>query len=397
MTTTITPARDLAAKLKAIEADLSDLRARRAVAAKDAETAKAAFARTRSMSTKSAEYAAAKLATDRVRDLDSDIADRQQAQVGCLKMLGRDGKPDAARETFKADDINKPGGWLAREVRKAMTTDDIGSVDDTGRVFFDRLRERSALLASGVPTLDIDTTEIRVPVMTGRVDPAVPIAELDPIPEADPPVENTTIKPPKYPKLVTLSLEALRDARPVVLAATERELVGSIGEGFDLAAFAGAVGSPQVGIINVSGVVAVDATGGWTNLDPIAEAKAQLRTAGATPTAIYAHPLDYEIASKMKESTGSNKPLVAGTLAGTDTPAEALLGVPVYQSTGVPRHKLVVAEAAELLVVRRSLVETDINENYKFDVAGAGIRTIARMSLVVVQPEAVAVVSLPTS
>jgi hypothetical protein len=69
--------------------------------------------------------------------------------------------------------------------------------------------------------------------------------------------------------------------------------------------------------------------------------------------------------------------------------------VPVYQSIGIPRSKVIVAQANELLVVRRSEVEVAWDENWKFDVAGVGCRTIARVALVPVRPAAVAVISLP--
>jgi HK97 family phage major capsid protein len=380
-------------RLGSVEQSLSLLREQRAGAARIRDAARSKLAAQESVDIDSPDGREAKRTQEKVRDIDDQIAQAQETQLGILKMLSSDG-PAHLKDGLGVS-IKMPGAWLWREVRKVLTTDDIGSIEDTGRVFFDRLRERSALLASGVSSIDIVTSELVVPVMTGRIAPAVPTAELDPIAEGDPPIDNVTIKPPKYPKLVTLSLEAYRDARPTVLAATEREVVGSIGEGFDIAAFSGAVASPQVGILNSTGVLTVDATTAWVDLDPFVAAKAQLRTAGAVATAIYMHPLDYEIAGKMKKADNSNEPLVSAALSATGAPAESLLGVPVYQTTGLPRHKVVVAEAAELLVVRRSKIETAVDENFKFDIAGVGFRCIARMSLVLVQPQAVCIISLP--
>jgi|tagenome__1003787_1003787.scaffolds.fasta_scaffold20988621_11 HK97 family phage major capsid protein len=387
--------RELHSQLRNIEVEIGELREKRSLAMREREAAKERLASGRgALRADSSEFRDAQRAVERVKEIERDLDERQSAQVGLLKMLGRDAQ--AAPGDPAAVDVTKAGGWLAREVRKSMTTDDIGSVDDTGRVFFDRLRERSALLASGVTTIDIDTSEIRVPVLTGRITPAVPTAELDPIAEGDPPISYTTVKPYKLPKLVTLSLEAYRDARPAVLAATERELVGAIADGFDAAAFAGAA-APQVGIVNTSGIIPIDATSAWTNLDPFVSAKAALRNVGAVATAIYMHPLDYEIAALMKKGTGSNESLLSGQAPPTQAPAESLLDVPVFQSTTVPRHKAVVAQANELVVVRRSDVEVAVDEAYKFDTAGVGIRTIARLALVVAQSAAVVVISLPTS
>jgi hypothetical protein len=71
--------------------------------------------------------------------------------------------------------------------------------------------------------------------------------------------------------------------------------------------------------------------------------------------------------------------------------------VPVYQSTGIPRHKVIVAQANELLVVRRSDVEVAVDEGYQFAIAGVGIRVISRLSLLIGQPAAIAVISLPVA
>jgi HK97 family phage major capsid protein len=184
-------------------------------------------------------------------------------------------------------------------------------------------------------------------------------------------------------------------AQPLVLAA--ESLIGSIAEGFDAAAFADAGGSPHVGIVNTSGIIPIDATAGWCNLDPFATAEAALRNVGAVATAVYIHPLDYKIAALMNKSTDSNESLLGGQAPPTQAPAESVLGVPAYQSTAVPRHNAIVAQANELVVVRRSDMEVAVDENYKFDTVGVGIRTIARLKLVVAQSAAVVVISLPTS
>jgi len=224
--------------------------------------------------------------------------------------------------------------------------------------------------------------------------PAVPVPELDPIPGEDPPIEMQTVKPPKFAKLVTVSLEAYRDATPAVLAGAERELFGAIGEGFDAAAFTGAANSAHPGILSKTGVLALAPTT-LTNLDVFVDAKAALKAAGATATAIYVHPLAYAMFGRLKTGTDSNEGLVAGQLA-TDAPAEQILGVPVYQSTAMPAHRIIVAHASELMVVRRTQVETEVDEHYLFASAGVGVRTIARLQLVVAQPEAVLVVTTPT-
>jgi hypothetical protein len=191
-----------------------------------------------------------------------------QAVCGELEALDdkRDGfwsvvsgmEPGRRPERF-ADEA-EPGAWLSRVLqRHALTTAEIGSVEDVGRVFFDRFREASALMASGPTVVDIDTTSIKIPTLTDRLAPAPIVPELDPIPEVTTPLDLQEVKPPKLAQLTTLSTEAYTDARPVVLAANERELIGSIGSGFDLGAFHGAAGSAQVGLENTPGIAIIDA------------------------------------------------------------------------------------------------------------------------------------------
>jgi hypothetical protein len=133
------PRTDLAEKLSNIERDLSDTRGRRAVAARKAHVARDAFTKVPGYSTSSSEFRAAEAAVAEVKSLDEEIAQTQASQIGILKMMGR----GDTRARPSSVDVNKAGGWLAREIRqKALGIDQIGSVQDLGSPFFDRLRER---------------------------------------------------------------------------------------------------------------------------------------------------------------------------------------------------------------------------------------------------------------
>ncbi len=382
-------------KLKSIEGEVGGLRDRKAAAVRDREEAVAKFTAVPGSPDQShPSFKAARRAADEVNDLSVKLDEAVSTQSGVLKMLGEQ-VIDAPTGDPSRVDVRKAGGWLARELRKSLTTDNIGSIDDTATVFFDRLRETSVILASGAQILDIPTTSVKVPTLTGRIPAAEPVAELDPIPSADPPFQNRLIEPPKFAKVVTLSLEAFRDARPAHLAAVERELVNSIADGFDQAAFNGAALGVHPGILDTSGIIVIDAGATVSNLDAFADAIGALAANQATASAIYLHPARWAALTKLKKETDSNEPLVSAALAATGRPAASLLGVPVYVTTRVPTTKAIVAQADELLVVRRQNIETDVDETYRFDEAAVGFRTIARMQLVLVQPAAVAAITLP--
>jgi HK97 family phage major capsid protein len=404
--TTTAPNRDLRERLRAARDELAELRSERAALVRDREAKKAALAALpttdiRQLS-RSPEFRAAEGASRKAADVAERIEAAQEAEAAILAMLGE--SPGGGRRRPAAiGDLSAPGAWLASIAQgggmlaaiDGLTTDDgLGSRTDVGAPFVDRLSTASAILASGPTVVDIDSTEIKVPRLSGRLDPAPVVPELEPIPEVEAPLDEITVKPPKIARLAVLSEEAWRDARPAVLAGHERELVRSVAAGFDVAAFSGVAGDADLpGILGTSGVAVPDVEGSLDNLDAFVDGIAALRAVGATATAIYAHPLLWGHLGRLKRSADSNVPLVSAELV-ADGPRLSLLGVPVFLSEHLDESTAVVAQASELLVVRRTGVEVRVAENYKFAEAGVGVRVIWRAALVVPQPEAVAMLHL---
>jgi len=377
-------------KLKDVEADVSRLRDERAELVRERDKTRDKFAKVPGYDTDSREFKAAEGAVERLREKDAEIGKAKDAQVGVLKMVGRE--PGARLSKSIERDVKAPGGWLAEAVRrKALGIDDVGSTTDLSTPFLDRLAETSALMRSGVPILDIETSSIKVPRLTGRLDPAPAVPELDPLPEADPPQDIVDIEPPKFGRLVTMSTEAYSDARPPVLAATERELIRAIASGFDKAVFQNGPAAPQPGLAESTGTpVPIPAGGPPQNLDVFATAIGTLRQLSAMPDAFYLSPATWEVLSKLKtDSTDSNVPLVAGQLPATDKPAESLLGIPVYLSEQVDEDVAYLAQTSELVLIRRQEAEVEVDPHYQFGSGGVGVRAIARLYLMVAQPEAV--------
>jgi hypothetical protein len=111
------------------------------------------------------------------------------------------------------------------------------------------------------------------------------------------------------------------------------------------------------------GVVAVDADGTLTDLDVFAQAIADLDSAGAEPSAVYLAPATWRRLSQLKKSADSNEPLVSAQLSAIGRPARAILGVPVLLSATMPAAQAVVAQASEIVVVRRSDLQVDVDEH----------------------------------
>lgn len=405
-TATTSPDSAIRERLTAARAQLRDLRDEHRQAQGVLATKKDAFIALGDVaSIETTEFRAAEQAAGRLREVEAQVQSAQDAERALLGLLGEGG---GVRPRGQA--LDEPGGWLSAVAMEngldgggfmaALTTDDagFGSRTDLGIPFSDRVSAVSALLASGPTVASIETTELKVPRLAGRLGPAPVVPELVPIPEADTPISEVDIRPPKVATLATISEEAWRDARPAVLAAHERELVRSVAAGFDVAAISGVAGDLNLpGILATTGTAAVDAANALTNLDPFAQAVTALRAVGAVANAFYMHPQTWGRLMRLKKTTTSNEPLVSAELV-TEGPRESLLGVPVFMSEHMPQSKAVAAVAGELLVVRRTAVEVRVAENFKFAEAGVGVRVIFRAALVVPQPEAVAVISnLPTT
>lgn len=383
-------------QLTAAEREVSDLRGKRATLLREHETSKAAVVKgpTSDMRPGARTYDKALRVVDDLRRAEDDLGNAVEKQAGILKLLGEEA-PSRPSDPSMID-TKQAGGWLSKTLRlKALGTADIGSTTDTAVPFFDRLREMSAVMAAGVNVLDISTSAVKIPTLTGRLPIAVPVPELAPLPSGNPPFDNRLITPPKFGSLVELSLEAYRDARPEHLAAVERELISAIADGFDESVFNGAAIGPHPGILNTTGTLAISAGATLANLDSFADAIAALASNNANAGAMFMHPSVWARLVRLKERTDSNLPLVTAEMSPTGTPVASILGVPVYTSVRMPVLKVIVADRQQMLVIRRSNVETAVDESYQFATAGVGVRVIMRAQHVLQQATGVAVITLP--
>ncbi len=119
--------------LKSIEGEVGGLRDRKTAAVRDREEAVAKLTAVPGSPDQSRpSFKAARRAADEVNDLSVKLDEAVSTQSGVLKMLGEQ-VIDAPTGDPSRVDVRKTGGWLARELRKSLTTDNIGSIDDTAR------------------------------------------------------------------------------------------------------------------------------------------------------------------------------------------------------------------------------------------------------------------------
>ena len=246
--------------------------------------------------------------------------------------------------------------------------------------------------------VDITTSSIRLPKLAAELTPADVVAELDVIPERCPDLVSVEITPPKVAVLDVISEEAWKDARPAVLAAHERELVRSVAAGLTTsrgtrrAAIPGGPASRHVR--RGRGRRGRHARG----LGRVRRGTRRPRRRGSGAVRDLPRAHDVGPAVPAQEGHGSNEPLISAELSATGRPERAILGVPVFLSGTMPADKAVVAQASEIVVVRRSDFQVDVDEHFKFSQAGVGVRVIFRAQTFLAAPAGVAVIAnLPTT
>jgi HK97 family phage major capsid protein len=400
-------AADLKSKLKAVEDELAALRERRAVQAREADSAKAAFAATPGHSTNSVQFKQAQAAVSEVKALDEQIAEVQAGHIGILRMLGQEpgatGKDGAGSDTRTLERLkSEPGRWLAAvldrrkgdvqrlpdEVRfKTLSTGaNVSTVEESAAVI-DLLSPQSVVSASGVQTIRIDSTEARIPRFT-TMPVAGWVAELAAFPTSDAGLELVSTKPPKVGLVSGLSIELFSDLSSEALAMVQNQLLRAVALAFDHGILFGSGTAPEPrGVANTTGILTETGVP-LTNLSGFASAIGDLIATNARPGALVMNPTDFGTLLGVTEQTGSNVPLwqasVAGGAQGLRLP---YFDVPLYLTPAAPVGTALLYDPACIVAVVRKDVDLAVDPYYDFDHGEVGLRVYLRGSVVVGQAD----------
>jgi HK97 family phage major capsid protein len=157
------------------------------------------------------------------------------------------------------------------------------------------------------------------------------------------------------------------------------------------------------GLKNVAGINTVSmGTNGLTpiNLDAYADSIATLESFNAEASVIVMHPRSWQTLIKIKEVTGSVKPLLQESAgAGTQGIQRSLYGVPVLlssqlsitetQGTSTDCSSAYVYEADQLVLVARQETNVAVDSSRLFNSDQSEVRATARFDLVVPNSKAV--------
>ena len=268
--------------------------------------------------------------------------------------------------------------------------------------FFDRLAAQAVGLQIA-RVVRTDRRELNVPRLTADAG-AKWANEGDDLTTTDPASDTVTATPRKLAALVTVSNEVRDDSEPAILQMLGESIARSIALTLDRGIFEGSGTAPEIrGLKNTSGIgsVSMGANGATpTNLDPFAQALELLDTANAGPRRFMVmHPRTWGTLARIKETTGSAKPVLVSEAGPTGAITRSLYDIPVLltsqlsitetQGTATNSSSAYVVDADQLvLVIRNDLqIETDASVSFRTD--QSVVRGIARADFVVANPAGV--------
>ena len=139
---------------------------------------------------------------------------------------------------------------------------------------------------------------------------------------------------------------------------------------------------------NVAGIQTIDTVGALPSLGPFISAFALLEAADLRPAAIYMHPGAWSDLLGIKEATGSAVPVLASAGGVQGMVTKSILGVPVYTSAQMPLDKIGVAQADQIVAVRRQEARVETSTDVGFEQDTVALRCISRWDLAAPNREA---------
>lgn len=221
--------------------------------------------------------------------------------------------------------------------------------------------------------------QVLTPVMTASTRHRIPIVATDPsaswtaegaeIVVSDAGVDELIVTPSKLAGLSVISSELAADSNPAALDVVGQGIVRDLTRKLDQALFTATTPNGPGGLPGVSGISTVSAGAAYANVDPFSDAIYTSAQYNGVITAWVTHPTTAMALAKLKELTGSNKPLL-----GPDptTPGRRqIFGIPMLTSPHVETAKGVVwgiSRQHGVMVVREQAeVESDRSVYFSSD------------------------------
>lgn len=328
------------------------------------------------------------------------VEDRNTPEGGGLKVEERSASAGPSVEERVLDHFRGLRKGEARSLTTAGGSAGPVTPPELSTFLWDKLRAHSIALASGIRVIPTDSSEVKWPRLTTDVAPDF-YAEGDTIVAGDPAFDTLTAKPRKIAHRVEMSNESIDDSDPSLTGVLQDHLAVMIALKLDHAVFYGSGTPPAIkGMVNVSGIQTVSmGTDGaaLANLDPFIDAIGLLLSANVPPPyAIAMAPRTFTHLGKLKEATGSVRPLLAEP---EDGQPQRIRGLPVFVSSLFPVNETqgtssnassaFVFAPAQVAVVRRTDVEIEWDRSRLFDSDESEVRGKVRADFLAPNPAAI--------
>jgi hypothetical protein len=305
-----------------------------------------------------------------------------------LRVEDRAARTDAPVEARVLDAMRAVPRGEARDLIEASGAGSAAPITppEFNSFLWDNLRPAAVVLASGVRVLTTDRRELRWPVITDDA-AAEFYAELEPIAEDDPVLDEIVAVPRAIKALVRASSEAFDDSDPSLRAVLQQHLTAVLATRLDREMIRGAAAGTDGfnGLLNVTGAQVVNHAGGapW---DGILRALAALADANAPgPYAVLLHPRAAGALALAKDADGLPLPRPASIpepLVTSALPLDAVAGT----------SPAVVYSVPQVAVVRRQDATVEVDRSREFEIDGVLVRGKLRATMVVPHAQAVAIV-----
>ncbi len=272
------------------------------------------------------------------------------------------------------------------------TTDDVaGLLPDQHGPLVVQPALAASIFAQVATTAVCKSTHYRIPIVSA--DPTASwVAEGAEIAPTDPTLDELTVTPAKVAGLTIISRELADDSNPAAAQVVGDGLARDIARRIDQAAFAGLAAPAPAGLSTLSGVQAYTNAGAFSNLDFAAEAISKAETVGATVTAFVAGPATALALAKIRQTTGSNQPVLG--IDATSATGRRILGVPLYVSAYVAANTLWAIDSSRVWLVVRDDAAVEADRSVFFTSDRVAVKATMRAAFGFVHPQAVVKVSV---
>jgi HK97 family phage major capsid protein len=168
------------------------------------------------------------------------------------------------------------------------------------------------------------------------------------------------------------------DSQPAVQEIIGQGLARDLAKKVDAALFSVTTGAnAPAGMGSLLDVTEVDAGAAYTNLDWAAEAISEAEQVGATVTSFVCSPATALTLAKLKDETGSNRPLLGNDPA---TPTgKVVAGVPLISTPAITGTEVYALDGRRVFAILRKDIELQVSTDVFFTSDRVAIRGIIRV------------------